>query len=1365
MDQKTTTLKNASRSRRTFRWLAGLIGLFVLLLSSGTTMAQEYESLLKSDSMFNDTIDHLIISEWRGDSWQTAYIELCNMGDTAIDLRKMAVRSLPGGKQTWDFWGPEANNATMSILFDSLKLSVDNYTLEPGETFLMAPHYDATTDDGGPIHRPELVEMADYVGYKIEKNEPNDTTSYGERFFRQWSSYPIGVFVAVRVTDTIPPFYQTNWVLVDNINGDRDPVSNNIGLGVADVAGFFEATGQAVLVRKHTITKGTLEGEWTAAASDDITTSEWIPIKHDDQNLGGKVFKTAGNHGNFTMDVTAGEGVTMDLVNGTLEVPWGALRGERIIDNEVILGDGMAWTYRNFSEEGDSLLDINDLSFNQVAMPGDVINLYACGDDLETAELTISYADAALNSVKIYPTYKMNDLGEWAEYYYVTDDEPTIDTIGNVPFATRIDTLIEYMDIAPNSSWALIPVTGEDHVDLVYGDKLLVTGADGSSTKEYFIDVQEYAGNPESRLSVITWPDISLQGANIGYYLQNGWAYGAILSDTLPGFSSSKLTYVVQLAPGTMDVPAFEVTTMNLNAWVKIDRAVDLFGSVENRTTTIKVTSEDSSSVSTYSILFEVFSDEIQENASDPFFSTMMMTISTRNAGLELVNPGNVELDLSRYLIVKTYRNNDPSQAIRDTMSYFNRYNKYIPGYVYKSKDTTAWNITMDYTLTKGGPNIKSKIGPGDVFVMANMHNKAAKWWKSISHTQEIDVLFFPREALVDPYYPDKSIYTPEEFDLDGAPNGGHPVDQQNHVGYARADHSFFLFKILNDSILEGTKAIIDTADFELIDAIGDPINSPGYKIGSWDMNGDSARVWEVGSGGQGIILLREPDIYHGVSKVGEGISEDHEVSQWIVGDELYWPEVEGRWTGMTQHFGTHNMEVVSVYVSTITSANYMVSTGFEGLQDVKGVVEGTTVQQFIDNITKADEEQGLQFIANANGAELGLTDVLLNSDTLHVAAADSSNFTTYVLEVTPSGLKDNAILTSTTYTVIDNDTTGTVEGMAYGTTVVDVLDNVVKDADAALTIVDGNNELLGKNVVTADGQVVLRTVTSDVYFEVVAQDKVTKMLYQLKPAMSATDAYVLSDVYEVTDLLVDGITFGISVDAFYNNITVIGRESYIEDRAGVKRSIGTLNSDDMVVVVSDDESVTVKYTLGFSGMAVNQAPGIDLVESIGANVDVLFNLAAIVSDDGLPEGSEVTVSWSVAGGDEGNVTIATPDAESTDVTISAEGVYVLELTASDGLLESKAAVSVNVVMTGLSHGNASTLEVYPNPASDKVFIDGLRINSVVTVLNMTGAVVDQFNANDGRHFIELGNQPAGTYLIKVQELNGSVRIGKVLKR
>ena len=701
MEKTTTTLKRTfhenlnigEAARKKFRWFSVLIGTMILMMGTGNIYAQEYESLLLSDSIFNDTLDHLIITEWRGDSWSSSYIELTNMGDSALDLRKFTIRSLPGGKDHWDFDGPNAINDDHAIVMDSLQLSVDEYTLEPGEVFLMAPHYDELTADGKPQHRPELVEMVDYIGYKIE-GIPDDQTSYGERFFRQWKNYPVGVFVATRVTDTIAPFYKQGWVLVDNINGDIDPETGEIGAGIASVAGFPEATGECVLVRKHTVTKGTRQDGFSEAASNDIGKSEWIPIKHDDSNPGGKVFKTAGNHGNFVLEgsVTGGPGVTIDLANRTLEVPWGALRGERIIDNEVLLGDGMAWTYRNYSEEGDSLLDINDWSFNQIAMPGDVLSIYACGDELDSVNLTISYAAYADDIVKAYATYRMNALGEWVGNYYVTDEAPVIDTIGNVPYATRIDTLMKYIDIAPNSSHEFVFWDNEDRVDLQHGDKLKVIGADGTTIKEYFIDVQDYEGSSEARLSTITWPDLFLQGANMGFYMQNGWISGAQPSDTLPEFSASKLTYIVKLAKGTTDVPAFAPTPMHLNASIQIDRATDLNGSVEDRTTTITVTAENGEISVQYSILFEVFADEFQTFSADPFFSTIMHTINTRNAGLELVNPGNVPLNLSNYLILKTNKTVDWESALQDTMSWEARYNKYVPGYVYKAKNDTAWS-------------------------------------------------------------------------------------------------------------------------------------------------------------------------------------------------------------------------------------------------------------------------------------------------------------------------------------------------------------------------------------------------------------------------------------------------------------------------------------------------------------------------------------------------------------------------------------------------------------------------------------------------------------------------------------------------
>ena len=102
MDERTTTLEIAGKQ---FRWLSSLVGMFILFLGTGISHAQDYESLLLKDTIFNDTIDHMVFSEWRGDEWWGAYTELTNMGDTAVDLRKFVVRSLPA-KTTWAFDGP-----------------------------------------------------------------------------------------------------------------------------------------------------------------------------------------------------------------------------------------------------------------------------------------------------------------------------------------------------------------------------------------------------------------------------------------------------------------------------------------------------------------------------------------------------------------------------------------------------------------------------------------------------------------------------------------------------------------------------------------------------------------------------------------------------------------------------------------------------------------------------------------------------------------------------------------------------------------------------------------------------------------------------------------------------------------------------------------------------------------------------------------------------------------------------------------------------------------------------------------------------------------------------------------------------------
>ena len=68
--------------------------------------------------------------------------------------------------------------------------------------------------------------------------------------------------------------------------------------------------------------------------------------------------------------------------------------------------------------------------------------------------------------------------------------------------------MFTYLEKAPIASWEIIWVDGTERVDLKKGDILKVTAANGNSTKEYFIDVNDYAASSNARLSAITWPDM-----------------------------------------------------------------------------------------------------------------------------------------------------------------------------------------------------------------------------------------------------------------------------------------------------------------------------------------------------------------------------------------------------------------------------------------------------------------------------------------------------------------------------------------------------------------------------------------------------------------------------------------------------------------------------------------------------------------------------------------------------------------------------------------------------------------------------------------------------------------------------------------
>ncbi len=123
----------------------------------------------------------------------------------------------------------------------------------------------------------------------------------------------------------------------------------------------------------------------------------------------------------------------------------------------------------------------------------------------------------------------------------------------------------------------------------------------------------------------------------------------------------------------------------------------------------------------------------------------------------------------------------------------------------------------------------------------------------------------------------------------------------------------------------------------------------------------------------------------------------------------------------------------------------------------------------------------------------------------------------------------------------------------------------------------------------------------------------------------------------------------------------------------------GYEGSDGFTYAINDHQggiaSASVSITIAGAG---NVAP----VVNAGPDQSVDFpatsaSLSGSASDDGLP-GTGLTTQWTKVSGP-GTVTFGNAAALSTTATFSAAGSYVLQLTASDGLLSSSDSVSVIV--------------------------------------------------------------------------------------
>lgn len=1313
----------------------------MLVVSGGMLIAQ-------------DTIKTLIITEAKMDRAEQQYIEITNVGDVPLNLSDFEFSSLnpwntfPEGV-VWPEQAPQIDNQSIERLPDMV--------LAPGESFVIGAVSDFTEEnyardlarfgysqDWGQrfLTNPKLVPLLDLRQYQYES--PGGTNAFGDSDSISTSDIPNmnypnlledwGGRCCFFIRHHISP---TDSAVVDQVGGlFTDEDGTNPDGGQVDVAGVTGASGTHYLMRRYDVTQGNTE----FVTGTDLSNSEWIPIpmlaaNQYNERLRGPLW-TVGNHVNATLEDLTSDVLNIDLGAGTIEVPWG------VRNNDSIMGafnytPGIAWHY-------DFAPTYEDSAF-VTARSGDVLTLFAVGETLDSAAMTLVVLPPTASENRVVPKYMPimdednDDFGTFTNQYIpyqVTDGLGlTMDTISEIPFATRTDTLAKYLEKAPNASWEFVWVDGNERTDLMEGDLLRVTAEDGS-VKDYYLDLQKYRKGRNSDLSSITWPDIP--EFYKGLY---GW-----VGDTIPSFASAVQNYVVEVPADVDGIPALVGKTADENASVDVQRAVNLFGSTADRTVTFTVAAENDTTIKEYlvELVKQKASEDIQPWLGEPFISQFIFRDQWSNTFLEIVNPGTELIDLSEYMLSFSYALT-PAEAItaNATAEDFDaRYSKYIPGRIWG--DTTTWAASPGIAVTDQA--VVPIVYPGDVFVLGDAgtvsqassgggYGSVAAW----PAYQNTDIFLTPQPGNVPEDEKETAIFCPWES----------PANRGTTLDSWYGEH-IYLFKIIGeggDSVRNGLKPATDPNDFLLLDTWG----------------GEDTEQPSIGGEAMDQIFgyTRKPGIYQGNPEIAGSWGTDAETSEWIMVNRPYFNSIGVGWPidilRVCDGLGSHFMDEVTVYKSTVTSNAYKVSQGYSMDEEIRGATTGTTVDQFVANVNKVDEGQTLT--VKSAGVEITGETALTNGDSLMVMSADSTNTSMYFIEVTDDGLSDDAVLTSDTYTVTADDP-AQVGGFEIGTLLADVVNGVTVPAGATLNVINSADAYVPLKTINFDTMYVDVLATSDVWFEVIAEDGVTKIVYQLMPD-GENEAYVTSSVFEVDQnaQLIKLIPEGTTVNALLSNLVPAEGATWVFlDKLGYERTVGMVVQDDQLVVTAADGVTTKTYYLAMLGgtssylayvvsdvYTVNQ----DMLTISGSGVTGAVSVTDFLTNLIAAEGASLEVQDNTGAGKAGADMLADDDQ--------------LQVTAGNGV--NMVMYAIELDHTSIDEPGLTELSIYPNPTADQFYIEGLEPGLRVRVYNAVGVALRNITAFSSVEQISLGDQPNGMYYITIS--NGDDVIGryKVIKQ
>jgi hypothetical protein len=500
-----------------------------------------------------------------------------------------------------------------------------------------------------------------------------------------------------------------------------------------------------------------------------------------------------------------------------------------------------------------------------------------------------------------------------------------------------------------------------------------------------------------------------------------------------------------------------------------------------------------------------------------------------------------------------------------------------------------------------------------------------------------------------------------------------------------------------------------------------------------------------TGGTGGGLSAIRKSSIYEPNDSYILSGGTTPEDSEWIIRDR----NVYG-WEAVIATLGNQVFDPITAYLSTVSSLLYGVDDGYQGNLGITGIGDGETVQQFYDNLIIADTAMDISVKSSTDGAIRDLADPVAQGDTLIVISADGKTTTKYELDLTPLNNNVNLVLSDgSTLTIAD----GKVSGFEQGATLESVFNGVKAESDLSiLNIVDADGALVPLKELDTNGENQLVLATSDIMFEVIAQNG-DKAQYQLTPNSAVGDAFVLSSIYEVDNdnFIITSIPGGTAVSAFMDNIIPAeGASVNIIDKLDYDRTMGNLVYDDLLIVVSSDGSKTVTYMLNFLDvLAAYVTSTVFAIDQNAASIEVPGSTTVEALIAGLtPAPSSVMTILDVDMAEK-----TTGDVLATDM---------VKVVSGDG--RNEVIYSIEVLVS-VYNSMIENLKVYPNPASDILYLENIPSDSNVRISDITGRMLMLKQAGEISSGVDLSGMKSGMYFLTVEKDGKVVATVKFVKK